>query len=428
MGLKGNRSRAMRTGRTLAVAGVTLTTMALMLIGLAGSAGASSIPTGGTKISGGTVRWAELPATPPTYIFPFMSASTESVANISQFQYLMYRPLYMFGFPGKNSTTLNPTLSLAAIPTYGNNDTSATVALKNYKWSDGESVTASDVLFFMNMLHAETANWYDYVPGLFPDNVKDVVATSPSEVTFTFNKSYDPTWMTYNEFSQITPFPTAWDITSATAAAGSGGCSSGAYGAASTDAACTSVYNFLTAQSGNISGFSTSPIWSVVDGPYTIAASKGGSFNSSGEVTLVPNPSYSGPQKATVTVQELPYTTDNAEFNALLGGGLDVGYVPQQDITQNTSNATNPGSEQPAADELLPHAVGPLRLQLRRRQVRIDRRRRECRRHLQAALLPSGPAEHGRPAGHDQQVPQGLRRPDLRAGAGAPEEQPGRLV
>jgi peptide/nickel transport system substrate-binding protein len=337
----------MRLVRTLALGAITLAAMSLMLIGTAGSAGASSIPTGGTKVSGGTVRWAELPAFAPTYIFPFMSASTESVANTSEFQYMLYRPLYMFGFPGKNSSTLNPTLSLASIPTYGNNDTTATIALKNYKWSNGESVTATDVLFFMNMLHAETANWYDYVPGLFPDNVKSVVATSPSEVTFTFNKSYDPTWMTYNEFSQITPFPTAWDITSATAAAGSGGCSSGAYGAASTDAACTSVYNFLNGQSGNISSFSSSPIWSIVDGPYTIAASKGGSFNSSGSVTLVPNTSYSGPQKATVTVQELPFTTDNAEFNALVGGNIDVGYVPQQDITQNTSNATNPGPNNP---------------------------------------------------------------------------------
>jgi peptide/nickel transport system substrate-binding protein len=348
MGLKGILTgNPMRLVRTLSLGAITLTTLSLMLVGTAGSAGASSIPTGGTKTSGGTVRWAEPPGSPPTYIFPFMSSSTESVSNISQFQYLMYRPLYMFGFPAKNSTTLNPTLSLASVPTYGNNDTTATVALKNYKWSNGEAVTANDVLFFMNMIHAETANWYDYVPGLFPDNIKNVVATSPTEVTFTFNKSYEPTWMTYNEFSQITPFPAAWDVTSATAAAASGGCSTGTYAAASTDTACTNVYNFLSGQSGDISSFATNPLWAVVDGPYTVAASKGGSFNSSGAVTLVPNTSYSGPQKATVKVQELPFTTDNAEFNALLGGNIDVGYVPQQDITQNTSNATNPGPNNP---------------------------------------------------------------------------------
>ncbi len=97
-------------------------------------------------MSGGTVRWAEPPGTPPTFIFPFMSGSESSVGNISQFQYLMYRPLYMFGFPGNDNTTLNPTLSLASMPTYSNGDTTATIALKNYKWSDGETVTATDVL------------------------------------------------------------------------------------------------------------------------------------------------------------------------------------------------------------------------------------------------------------------------------------------
>ena len=156
MGLKGIRTGSpMRLGRTLALGAITLTCLSLMLIGTAGSAGASSIPTGGTKISGGTVRWAEPPASAPTYIFPFMSASVESVSNSSQFQYMLYRPLYMFGFPSKNNTTLNPTLSLAGTPTYSNNDTTATVALKNYKWSNGETLTATDVVFFMNMLHAE---------------------------------------------------------------------------------------------------------------------------------------------------------------------------------------------------------------------------------------------------------------------------------
>src|SRR5580698_6456440 len=128
MGLKGIVSaNPMRPVRTLALGAITLAAMSLMLIGTAGSAGASSIPTGGTKVSGGTVRWAEPPGSAPTYIFPFMSSSVESVSNSSQFQYMLYRPLYMFGFPAKNNTTLNPTLSLAAVPTYGNNDTTATV-------------------------------------------------------------------------------------------------------------------------------------------------------------------------------------------------------------------------------------------------------------------------------------------------------------
>ena len=350
-GWVGSRPRAgvaSRVGRTLGVAGITLMTAALLLVGTTGAASASGIPTGGTKQSGGTVRWAEPPGTPPTYIFPFMSPQNSSVDNISQFQYLMYRPLYMFGFPGNNKTTLNSTLSLASVPTYGSGDTSATIAMKpNYKWSNGESVTTSDVAFFLNMLHAETANWYDYVPGYIPDNIKSVSVSSPTSMTVTFTKAVDPTWMTYNQFSQLTPFPGAWDVTASGAASGSGGCSTGTYGAASTDAACTKVYNYLSGLAGDPTSYSSNPIWGIVDGPYTIAGSKGGSFSTSGQVTMVPNSAYTGPQKATVTVQQLPYTTDSAEFNALVGGALDIGYLPQQDVTQNTTEPSTAGPNNP---------------------------------------------------------------------------------
>ena len=42
----------------------------------------------------------------------------------------MYRPLYMFGFPGNNKPTLNTTLSLAALPTYGTATPTATITMK----------------------------------------------------------------------------------------------------------------------------------------------------------------------------------------------------------------------------------------------------------------------------------------------------------
>jgi len=77
------------------------------------------------------------------------------------------------------------------------------------------------------------------------------------------------------------------------------------------------------------------PIWQVVDGPWKLTH-----FDASGDVTMVPNSSYSGPVKPTIKqFQELPYTTDDAEFNALVGGKLDVGYLPFQDVTQPTTNS-----------------------------------------------------------------------------------------
>ena len=207
-----------------------------------------------------------------------MSGSESSVDNISQFQYLMYRPLYMFGFPGNNHTTLNPTLSLASVPEYSNGNTDATIALNNYKWSNGETVTAADVLFFMNMMHAGKGQLVLLRAGIVPRQRKERHHERARQWSVHLQPVVHPTWMTYNEFSQITPFPTAWDITAAGAASGSGGCSTGTYGAAATDTACAKVWTFLHG-CGQRPRPPTPPTPSGASSTgRTIAASKGGSF------------------------------------------------------------------------------------------------------------------------------------------------------
>ena len=82
------------------------------------------------------------------------------------------------------------------------------------------------------MMHAEKDNFGAYVPGIdaIPDDVTNVVATSPTEVTFTLSGAVNTNWYTYNNLSQVTPMPKAWDITAKGGAPGSGGCFSGAYG------------------------------------------------------------------------------------------------------------------------------------------------------------------------------------------------------
>jgi peptide/nickel transport system substrate-binding protein len=296
-----------------------------------------------------TATWAEPPSATPNFILPFYPGSLCSVDNIEQFQFLMYRPLYWFG-QGATAAE-DPSLSIGETPTYSNGNTTVTVNLKNYKYANGESVTGQDVLFFMNIYHAEKANFCGYVPNLFPDNVTSVTAT-PTSVTFTFNHAYNNHWILYNELSQITPFPAAWDVTSAGAAAGSGGCAAAAYG--TDDAGCAKVYTFLSNAAGynpsnpsaannSLSTYTTNPLWQVVDGPWKLK-----SFNADGLVTFVPNPSYSGPIKPTLTsFTEQPYTSDTSEFNALVGGDLNVGYVPVQDLSQGTTSPTKAGPNNP---------------------------------------------------------------------------------
>ena len=96
------------------------------------------------------ITWAEPPQATPNYIFPFYPAQLCTVNNIDEFQELMYRPLYWFGVG--ESPVINDSLSVGKTPTFSGD--TVTVDLKDCKWSNGESVTGQDVLFFMNIYHA----------------------------------------------------------------------------------------------------------------------------------------------------------------------------------------------------------------------------------------------------------------------------------
>ncbi len=75
------------------------------------------------------------------------------------------------------------------------------------------------------MLEAEKANYAGYTPGLLPDNMASYSATGPNQVTLQLKQAYSSIWFTYNQLAILTPFPQAWDVSTAGAAAGSGGCS-----------------------------------------------------------------------------------------------------------------------------------------------------------------------------------------------------------
>lgn len=317
--------------RSVGTLGAGAAAAALLLAACGGGTSTGTSTSTGTPVQGGTASFALPPNTIPNYIFPFMSLAHFSVSNISQFQYLMYRPLYWFGTNGQPS--LNTSLSLANPPTYSNGGTTAVVTLKSYKWSDGTPVTATDVMFWMNMLKAEKTHWAAYVPGAFPDNVTSIKVDSPTQLTFTLNKAYSAKWFTYNELGQITPLPPAWDKTSATT---TGSC-------ATSVAACPAVYNYLKSQAKSLASYATNPLWGVVDGPWKLK-----SFSTDGTAAFVPNPSYSGPVKPHLAeFIEKPFTTDAAEYNVLRAGGkaITVGYIPMADVPAKAPGAsvgTNP--------------------------------------------------------------------------------------
>src|SRR5579864_256377 len=312
MGRSPQQGRFLFTLRSrMAGVGVGAAVLALAAVGCTSGSPSSG---GTTQVNGGTAVFALPPSTVPTYIFPYMSTAVISNVNLFYFQYLMYRPLYWFGQNGQ--PVANNTLSLANPPTFSGRN--VTITLKNYKWSNGQPVTAQNVMFWLNMETALPANYGAYTN--FPADVSNLKVVSPTELTMTLDKAYSPVWFLYNQLRQITPMPQAWDRT----ASGPSHCSTNVKD-------CAAVYGYLNAQAKNLSGYVSSPLWSIVDGPFKLSA-----FSADGHVTYVPNKSYSGPVKPKLAgLQEVPFTTDAAEYNALqspnAGTKIDFGYLPQQD-------------------------------------------------------------------------------------------------
>jgi peptide/nickel transport system substrate-binding protein len=313
----------------LAVAAATMTVLAAC--SSSGSSSGAATATG-APVSGGTATFAEIPATTPNYIFPFTSSAYISVSNLNLFQYLMYRPLYWYGTGSQ--PTVNTTKSLASIPTWSNDGKTVTITLKHFMWSNGTPVTAENVEFWLNMEQAVGATDYGAYTG-FPNTiVSSMKVVSPTELVLNLNKAYNQQWFLYNELAQVSPMPTAWDRTA-----------SGASHCTTTVSDCAAVYKYLDAQSRNLSGYVNSPLWSIVDGPWKLTQ-----FNSDGFVAMVPNPSYSGSDKAHLSeFQELPFTTDAAEYDVLRAPSssskINVGYIPAQDLPAKPANAaigTNP--------------------------------------------------------------------------------------
>jgi peptide/nickel transport system substrate-binding protein len=297
---------------------------ALAAVAIATSACQSSTTSstgGGTRVTGGVAKFAMPPNTTPNYIF--LMEPPQFNSNIwGQFVEPMFSQLYSFiDFNG--NPNVNYDRSIGNQPTFSADGLTATVTLKNWKWSDGQPITSRDLEFWMTMFVANKGSYGGYVPGQIPDNLTGVTYPDAQTAVFTFDKKYDQTWIIYNQLGQLGVMPQhAWDRTEAGGAIGDYDRSvNGAH----------AVWNFLNTEAQKLDGYTTNPLWKVVSGPWQLSQ-----FDpSTGHAVMVPNPNYSGPDKPTLNQFELmPYTTDTAEFNALRAGELDYGYVPLQDVSQ----------------------------------------------------------------------------------------------
>jgi peptide/nickel transport system substrate-binding protein len=295
---------------------------------------------GGKPRRGGTVTWACAPGFPPAVIFPFTPAERMGMRNILEFQALMYRTLYFFGSNGKPE--VDYANSIGEPPVWSDDGLTVTVKVKPWKWSNGETMCADNVLFWVNLLKVKGLRYGEYTPGYFPDNCTSYGKLAEDTCYFTFDKAYSKRWVLMNQLSLIIPLPKSWDRTA-----------DGPANACGDLADVAAVYEYLMAEQGNIveegnehrTRWAESPIWSTVSGPWRLK-----SYTLDGVVTFVPNEHYSGPNKPYLDeFRQIPFQSDEEEYHRLEKGpdvpdSVQVGYLPLSFAAGETTDPTVGGA------------------------------------------------------------------------------------
>lgn len=327
----------MRTRAAIALAGM----LAGGLLAGCGSTGTGNVSTAGnTGVYGtapneasfghaGVITVAEQSSYAPTWIFPVVPGSASTTYNDAMFNWEMYRPLYYIN--NGYSPTETPAMSLAKDPVYTDGDKTVTVTLKGtYKWSDGQPVTSRDILFWYDEMKAAVnespADWTGYTPGLgIPDQVASVSTPNAMSIVFHLTQAVNPTYFTLDQLGSLEPLPAhVWAKSSA----------NGKLLDFTDPANATAVYNFLAAQSKDLSTYATDPLWQIVDGPYKLS-----SYNpTTGSFDLTPNVSYDGPRAQVMsTIDVESFASETATFNAVKAGSVDIAEIPFQNIPRLAS-------------------------------------------------------------------------------------------
>lgn len=242
------------------------------------------------------------PQESPNFFFPEPSAPSFTEVN-GQMEHMLYLPLV--------NITHNDAPSfvdaVAQSVTWNKAGTVFTVHLKaGLKWSNGKPVTAADVVFAWDVIQWSTTNskapWTYGGDGMggVPSLWKSVVAKGADTVVVSLNRAVDANWFEIDGLSQIFPVPAAvWN---------------------KYPQSPTQELKFIQ----SVANSPTAAEYKVIDGPYFFSAMVPNQYWS-----FSANPGYQAGPKPTVQKVVFQYETSNeAEFAALKGGTVQIGYVP----------------------------------------------------------------------------------------------------
>lgn len=185
-----------------------------------------------------------------TGLNPYIGSSSYS-QMIGQ---VLYRPLLTIGPDHK----IDPALSIADRIDVIGGGTGFHITLKHWAWSDGEPVTADDVLYCLEILRALGDTWVNVGLAGIPKIITDLHVNGPYEFTITLASKVNPEGFILNGLGLLAPLPRH------------------AWGKATTD----EMWQRQTDPA----------FFNVVDGPYRL-----GRYDLGRYLTLDANPAYSGP-------------------------------------------------------------------------------------------------------------------------------------
>jgi peptide/nickel transport system substrate-binding protein len=276
-------------------ASVGIGALALALAGC----GASNAATGASSSSGiapglntKSITLVGAVQAEPNNWSPFVSTSTCSTLNFSVGGQA-YVPLVWIA--KNDSINYSTGYGIAQSITPSNNNTTWTIKLNPvWRWSNGQPVTAQDVVFDWDVLNASTSSSAPWttcgigIGGMGGGIVTSVTATGQYTVVMKTAKPEGAVWFEHNLIAQIIPAPKAvWD----------------------------KYPNNMTQELQYIASLwnePSNPVYKVIDGPYGY-----GTYVNNEYWTLVANPKFSGTPKP--QIQKLVFEYDTSDQNVFAG-------------------------------------------------------------------------------------------------------------